>query len=304
MVVMAGGMAMGVAAVAFALDAPGSRPARKGERAEALYEHLVKDLDLTDQQQKEVSQVLHTYRQAADNWQQEHGQETKDLESKIQEARKAGNQDQAKALREQQAKLAESHKALLDDLFKQLGDVLTKEQMDKARPILLPRRPGPMSALNLLTLDEKQQAAVKDIADAARLDADKAADPRDRERIWKDAFEKIRTTVLNDEQRNRLESLKKDRQFEGLEKLNLSDDQKKQIADLIRQAREDAAKADKPDAKREIYKIAWKKILDEVLTADQKKQFEEWKKTFGEGLKERVKERRRGHEASSVSAGV
>ncbi|MFB3893863.1 MAG: hypothetical protein ACE15C_17765 [Phycisphaerae bacterium] len=281
-----------------------TRPGRMAERPGMIVDNLIKALDLTDEQQKQVTQIFQTHKQDVENWQKEHGQELKDIEAKQAAARKAGDQEQVKALRDESAELVASRNALFDNLLKQLGDALTNQQMEKARDMLQPRRPDLMAALGLLNLDARQRDSIKEITDTARAEAEKAVELKDRAKIWRDAFDKIRTTVLTDEQRQILERIKRDPQMIGLAKLNLTDDQKKQIQEIVEKARRDAQSA-KPDARRDIMRAAWKKIIDEVLTPDQRKQYEEWRSKAGAGLRDRfrdrAKDRRREKDTTSAT---
>jgi hypothetical protein len=55
-----------------------------------------------------------------------------------------------------------------------------------------------------LGLTDKQKADAKAICQAASEEAKKATDPAAKMKIMKDAFEKVKTTVLTDEQRAKL----------------------------------------------------------------------------------------------------
>ncbi|RPI62062.1 MAG: DUF3826 domain-containing protein, partial [Planctomycetaceae bacterium] len=242
-------------------------------------DRLVKELALTEDKQKQVSQIFDTQKQAVENWQKENGDKLKDIQKQIADAKQAGDKDKLKDLQQQRAKLVESRVALHENLMKQLGDVLTPEQLAKAKTILgqaADKVVDVMGAIHQLNLSDDQKNKITEIMDKARADAEKATEPADKAKIMKDAIEQIRSTVLTDEQRKKLQGMLKDKgpdaggEFPGIMKLDLTEDQKTKILAVTATAREDAAKADTPKAKRDIFQAARQKILSEVLTPEQK----------------------------------
>lgn len=313
----AGLIALWLGAAAMAADAPTSRPASRPGMGrmdpKALMDRVMSELNLTADQQEKVRQIAETQRQALEAWMKEHGQELRDLQGKLQEALKDPKGDKAQGIREQLDKLQASRKPLHDELLKKLSEVLTSDQMAKAKEILTPRPgmmpggpggpggEGPLAQIRALKLDDKQQAQVKEIADAAMAEAQKATDVGAKGKIWHDAFDKIRDTVLTDQQRKLLQEMRgKNDPLADLQKLNLTEDQRTKIQDIVQQSRKDAEKADSTEAKTQIFQAAHKKIMDEVLTADQKKQLADWKahtasQPAREGLRERIRERVGAH---------
>ena len=59
-----------------------------------------------------------------------------------------------------------------------------------------------------LGLSDKQKEDAKAILQAAREEAKKVTDRKAKMKIWKDAFEKIKTTVLTDDQRAKLKDMR------------------------------------------------------------------------------------------------
>lgn len=295
------------------------RPDRpdKGERAtrpgrdmgKNLLDTLIKELKLTADQAKQLAQAVEAQKQAVQNWDKEHGAEAAKLRQQIDDARKAGEREKVRDLMEQARKLAESRKALHENFMKQLEDVLTKEQMEKARGFFAQNRPltpatGAIgferikAAIAQIDLGDDQKAKIEEILKAARTEAEKTDGLEAKAKIWRDAFDKIRTDVLTEEQRKTLAEVKPPGMPELeklLEKLNLTQDQKGKIQDIVQDARKKAAQA-KGDELKAIWQAAHKKILDDVLTPEQRKQLQDFRKEgpekLKEGVREKVRERR------------
>jgi Spy/CpxP family protein refolding chaperone len=64
---------------------------------------------------------------------------------------------------------------------------------------------------------------------------------------------------------------------------SMTDEQKAKIKEIMDAAREDAAKAEGPEAKMKIAKEAFEKVKTAVLTDEQRKKLEEWKEKAKEG---------------------
>ena len=86
---------------------------------------LIEAVGATDEQKTQIDQILETHAQAIKNWQTENQDKIKAAREKFQAAQKA-HQEEMKTIRE-------SRKELQTNLKKQLGEVLSKEQMEKAR---------------------------------------------------------------------------------------------------------------------------------------------------------------------------
>ncbi|HUU23068.1 MAG TPA: Spy/CpxP family protein refolding chaperone [Phycisphaerae bacterium] len=250
-----------------------------------LLERLVKELNLTEEQQVQVKQIWQTHAQAMQNFRKEHGEELKTLREKRKVAKESGNKEALKPLAEQMKTLNEARMELGKNLEKQLTDVLTKEQLAKAKKILRQGRPGgdrEMPGVNLLRvlptlgLDDKQKAQVKKILADAKAKAKDAETPEAKAEIRKAALDKIRTEVLTDAQRKKLAELAEkgptDRRpmADMLRGLDLTEDQQKQIREIRKEARGKAGQADSREAKAEIMKAARQKINQQVLTAEQR----------------------------------
>ena len=136
-----------------------------------------------------------------------------------------------------------------------------------------------------LGLSDDQKAQVKAILQAAHEQAKAATDPEAKKKIMHDAFDKIKTTVLTEDQRTKLAALHKERIHarcaKFAEKLGLTDDQKAAAKAIMTQARADAKNATDPAAKKAVFKAAFEKIKTTVLTDAQRDQLakmkEQWK---------------------------
>lgn len=130
-----------------------------------------------------------------------------------------------------------------------------------------------MNALAAAKLTDEQKTQIKTILADARTKAQAASTPEQKQEIWKAAFEKIKSDVLTAEQRERLGRMPQRQEFlAAIQKLNLTDDQKKQIEQIRQESREKAEKATTPEAKRQAMQEGFKKIFQEVLTDQQRQE--------------------------------
>ena len=128
-----------------------------------------------------------------------------------------------------------------------------------------------------LNLTDEQRTRIKEIRQQAKADAAKATDKEAKQAIFKDANEKIKNEVLTAQQRAKLEQMRKEIRCPVLKKLNLTEEQKAKVKEIMATAREDAKKAPDKEAKKAIFKAAWEKIKNQVLTAEQRTKLEELK---------------------------
>jgi Spy/CpxP family protein refolding chaperone len=257
-------------------------------------ERILKELNLTEDQQKQVQQIMGTQRQAVRNWRNENQAALKDLQKQLQDAKDSGDKDKIKAANQGIEKIKQSRKALYENVMKQLKDVLTPDQLEKARKFMQEAREqagevhrGPLrliEGLKALDLTEDQKTQARAILDAARKKADAATDPTEKDLIMKVAREKIETDVLTDAQRIQVRRLEFANAFlKVVRKLNLTDGQKKQIGQIMDDAKTQADKAKTEQEKKEIHRQAFKKVHDTVLTQEQQEQLKEMQKNAREG---------------------
>lgn len=149
-----------------------------------------------------------------------------------------------------------------------------------------PDGPPPMLRPNVLGkelgLSDAQKQQVEEIVRKARTDAQAASDPQAKRQIWQSAIEQIGRNVLNDEQRAKFRQLRQQQGpgggpqpfMEAMKQLDLTQEQKVRMQEIMQQARTDAEKATDPQAKRQALEAARKKIRTEVLTDEQRQQLE------------------------------
>jgi Spy/CpxP family protein refolding chaperone len=289
----AGAILAGAVSLCFAQERGEGRHERAtsgpgGDQARPL-ERILKELNLTEDQQTQVQQIMSTQQQAQKNWRNENQAALKDLQKQLQDAKESGDKDKIKATGQAIEKIEQSRKALHENVMKHLKDVLTPDQLEKPRKFLEQARedrPGlrMLEGLRALGLTEGQKTQARAIFDEARKKADAASDPREKEMIMKVAREKIETDVLNDSQRIQVRRLESANAFlEAVRNLNLTDEQKKQIRGIMDEAKAQADKAKTEQEKKEIHRQAFRKVHDTVLTQPQREQLKEMQKNAREG---------------------
>ncbi len=283
------------------------RPRRqRPDRAEMdkrMQERLVKALELSAEQQKQLQQVFDTHKQAVANWQKEHGEEAKSLREQMRKARSDRDREAMTALREKSQALYKTRAELQKSLNEQIAGILTAEQKEKFKKMLAARRPrlgapaGPLGAITRLDLSDEQKAQVKKIMEAANEDAKKVDDREGKRKIIQAAIEKIKNTVLTDEQKARLAEIRKRggpagrrRPFAGLE---LTEDQKAKVKEIMDAALKAAKDAKDRQARREILRTARQKIQTDVLTEDQRAKAKQLREERMKRFRQRGRGRRR-----------
>jgi Spy/CpxP family protein refolding chaperone len=287
------------------------RDANKGKRFEKLRERFEQAVKPTAEQQPQLEQIFRTHQQEVRNWTQQHSKQIQAAKEKLRAARKADDEQALKAAREEFRKLFETRRALVENLQKQLGEVLTKEQMAKAKEIFRPQRRrngragrerGPGEMLKKLDLTEAQEAKIRDILKEAKAEVQKTDDKTRRRDIFREACEEINKTVLTEEQR---EKAKKHRQEQHnrrrkmmkkrMTELGMSEQQLAQTEEIINEARKAAKEAKDPQERREILRSARKKVREEVMTDEQRAKADKMRKKRGRRCeKDRQNENCRG----------
>ena len=116
---------------------------------EKFHERLIKELKLTQEQEPKVREVLAIHRKHTAAWMHTNGLEMKALWKKIQDfhgGQGAVTPVQAKAATDRYRQLSAEQKKIGTGLIAKLKEVLTEQQLGKARGILDPqsvRRPAP-----------------------------------------------------------------------------------------------------------------------------------------------------------------
>jgi hypothetical protein len=139
-------------------------------------------------------------------------------------------------------------------------------------------------------LSPEQKESVKAIVQAAREQAQNAPDREAKAKIFREAMEKVKATVLTDEQRKKLDAGRegrgpgaggetvadrvKDHLARLTERLSLTPAQQEAAREILKAAHEQAQGATDPQAKAKLLREAMEKIRATVLTDDQRKKFE------------------------------
>jgi len=250
-------------------DGAKGRAARQRQRMGRLLEAL----DLSEEQAAQVRQILETHAQATSNWRQEHGEALKAAQQELRKAMRDRDPEAIQAARKKLRDLHASRKGSTQELLKQLDEVLNDEQMKTVKRFLRAAGgPRPLlRGLAGLELSDRQKAQIKEIMDAAHKQAAEAEGRKAKKEIMEAARKKV-SEVLTDEQREKLAARRKAGRPGDLRGLDLTDEQKAQVKEIMQAAREQAAEAEGREAKMEIYKAARKKIAEDVLTEEQRKQ--------------------------------
>ncbi len=195
---------------------------RQGPTPGERLERLSKALDLTAEQQTQIQPILQAHHQAMQNDRNANEQKREDLHKQIRDAAQAGERDKAKELIQQLEALNADRRAEMENFEKQLDEVLTDEQMEKAKGLFRQRardmRPGqgPGRMAEALGLSDEQQEQVRTIMQAARAEAAQADTPEAKREILKAAMDKVHAEVLTEEQRAKAKELRANRpQREG-----------------------------------------------------------------------------------------
>jgi len=261
-------------AAGFVLADSAATPPAAGEGARG--ERLAERLGLTAGQQEQMRTLLKAAHEQAQN--------ATDREAK------------AKIMREAMEKVKTT---VLNDEQRKKWDGVRESVVDRAR-----ERGGEMLERAGLTPEQKESA--KAIMQAARTQAESATDREAKAKIFREAMEKVKATVLTDEQRKKLETAREgpgsggpdaggetvaDRVKDNLarltERLSLTPAQQEAAREILKAAHEQAQGATDPEAKAKALREAMEKIRATVLTDEQRKK-------MLENAREELKEHRRG----------
>ncbi len=272
-----------------------SQPAREpGQRVEKMVEQMkqrLEKLNLSADQKQKIESVLQAQKQAMQAWVGAHKADLQAMKDQPAEQRKAAMQ---KLMADRRQEMKKFHDQIRDILTPEQREQL-KQEMTAARPGMAAgkrggatSRPGMMAAhrmhegLSQLNLTDDQKAKVKDILKTAREQAKNMATPQEKKDILTKAMDNVKTSVLTKDQAAKLDELRKAgaaaRTGAAAGKgpfadLNLSDQQKTQVKQILTDARTQAQSAGTPEQKRTVRRQAMEKVLNTVLTPDQKAQF-------------------------------
>ncbi|MCK4627082.1 MAG: Spy/CpxP family protein refolding chaperone, partial [Phycisphaerae bacterium] len=280
--VMVGVMLLGAVAGAEE-NAPGERKQRRMQNREEArkgrLERMVKNLDLTADQQTQVKQILDTHHQAIENWMKENGENLKSLREQFREARKEKDAEALKALRKKMADSMKGRRELHAALRKQIEAVLTDEQKAKAKKMMGQRHRAVIGArmvrraLGQVGLSDEQKEKVKKIVADTQKSACKVETPKEKGELWQKAVKTIKSDVLTREQVKKFEEAmqrmgRRHGRMRLLAALDLTDEQKAK-GKKIREKYQDKIKDAKGEERWELIK-KMREELESILTDEQK----------------------------------
>ena len=177
---------------------------------------------------------------------------------------------------------AEKDRIFKAAMEKILADVLTADQREQVQGNR--NRLEAFGMLRGLHLTPEQHKQIQAIHQAMVKKLESADTPQARREIVESAMADVTANILTEEQRDQLENFRRretraprpapDSPPNPLDKLNLTDEQKKQIETIRQDSAATIEKAQTPPDRRDAMRTAMKQIRD-VLTEEQRKQLDE-----------------------------
>ncbi len=242
------------------------------EAREKKHAETPESLGLTEDQEAQVSQIRKTHRQEIVDWNKENRTKMSELRKKLHDARKAEDTAAIEAAEQELSALRNSRKQLNEKYAQQLKDAgLSQEQIEKLR-----------AHKDYDHKDDRRRRSYQPfgwLLGGMELSAEQKTQIA---AIHRDAIEKIKTQVLNPQQREklakRLAKRKKwilgGRMFAGLD---LTEAQEKQIKEIHANAMPGIEAAEGTE-RRELVKAMNKKITEDVLTDQQREKLQQRRK--------------------------
>lgn len=189
-----------------ATPAGGKKDRAKAEKKEKVlrgrYAGLVKQLDLTADQQAKLTELVKQHNEAMKAWKDEHGEQLKELQTQFKQAKTDGDKEQAKQLREQMKALSAERAKAEAEHWKQVMGLLTPEQVQawharqfEAMAMRLGRK---------VDLTDDQKARISELAKTAAARTVAATDAKAGMQAKRDFHQAVMNDVLTDEQRAKL----------------------------------------------------------------------------------------------------
>ncbi len=179
-----------------------AKPDKKETVLRGRYAQLVKELDMTDDQQAKLTELVKQHNEAMKAWTGRHGERMKELQAQFKQAKTDGDKEQAKQLREQMKALSAERAKIESEHWKQVMGILTPEQVQawhahqfEAMAMRLDKK---------VDLTEDQKARISELAKAAAAQTAGAADAKARTQARRDFHQAVMNAVLTDEQKAKL----------------------------------------------------------------------------------------------------
>jgi len=184
-------------------DRQGAKARKKSSGLRGEYAIMASQCNLTDEQKDQLEAKVQARKKALAEWDKAHSEKFADLKKAIQEAREAGNQEEAKRLRDQRKALKAERRRLDDQAMAEVYAVLTPDQQVTWTGFRLYRRA--MRWYKRADLSEAQEGTIRKMADAAARQLADADDEKAEDRIVAALRKDIKQEVLTAGQREALE---------------------------------------------------------------------------------------------------
>ncbi|MGA2266213.1 MAG: hypothetical protein ABSH10_07275 [Phycisphaerae bacterium] len=244
MMLMLAGLAVVLAAqISKAADPPPqTQGAERTRSAGGEGDRLVKEMGLTGDKAAKFRQLFGEYRQAITDWRNQNGSKAQDLRDQIRTATEAKDEAKAKELRSELKKLMADQLAIRDKLLTQLGDILTPDQIEMVKDVVVEWRARVWRILRDVNLTDDQKAKVHQILKSQPQDMESDNPPAQPGKAFQALMEKIVSgALLTDVQQKALAAMTGEGTFfDKVAKLDLTETQKTQI-DKIKAAMERGA---------------------------------------------------------------
>jgi len=196
-----------------------------------MVDELIKDTGVNEETGTKVRALFDEFRQAVRTWQADNGPKLRDLSEQLQAAREAKDDAKIKELTEQIRKLQQERLASREKLLKQLGEILTPEQLEKAKDVVIEWRMRLRFITREMTLTDEQKAKLAAIVKDWKENVDEGLIPERRGANFRALVEKVVTEViLTDAQRQALAAMTGEEPFlQKVSKLELTETQKSQV---------------------------------------------------------------------------
>jgi Spy/CpxP family protein refolding chaperone len=271
-------------------DKPAPGPGSGGGPIGVIKENLGK-LGLTDDQSKQANELIAKFQADIKAGFEKNGDALKQIETDMKAAREAGDKAKMQALQAQRAKLLPDMRAKTEELVKQITTILTEDQAKKFSAAVKeafqkPAGPPPPGAIverilhaENLKLTDEQKVKIQDLFKAYQ-DAMKNAQGPEGKATRNELGAKLLADVkalLTAEEVAMVEKMFAPPPPRGvgldkaLNQVNLTDDQKKTLADLRSKMQEAMKNATTKDDRRALEQ-KFMQDVENLLTADQKNQ--------------------------------
>ncbi|MCJ7544323.1 MAG: hypothetical protein MUP47_07130 [Phycisphaerae bacterium] len=214
-------------------EGPATREGRgmRGLAAPRMVDELIKEMGLTEEAGAKVRALFDEFREGTRTWQRENGSKLRDLYEQFRDARESSDEPAVKELTGQVRKLHQERLALREKLLTQLKEILTAEQLEKVKDVVIEWRAMLRRITRDMTLSDQQKAKLDQIIKEWREDTDEALVPERWGTNFRALIEKVVTEViLTDAQRQVLAAMQgEEKFFEKVMKLDLTEAQKQQV---------------------------------------------------------------------------